>query len=95
MCLTFRPVLYRILCAGARPLTPVAPPGHSGPSQSVGDRKLRLVEQEGYEQARRVHNIIGHLRKGASSHKPLTIVLSNSGAAEEVRTDSSAVIIRH
>lgn len=48
--------------------------------------KLRLVEEEGFEKARRTRNVIAHLRRAASKHTPLAIVLGNSGVAEEVRT---------
>lgn len=44
------------------------------------------MEEEGYEQARRARNVIAHLRRGCFAHKPLTIVVANSGVAEEVNT---------
>lgn len=49
---------------------------------------LRLREEDGFEQARRVRNVIEHLRRGSGSHKPLVVVVANSGVAEEVRLAS-------
>lgn len=68
------------------PSTPPAPP--AGPSTSgydTGGASLRLREEEGYEQARRVRNVIEHLRRGCAAYKPLVIVVANSGVPEEVK----------
>ena len=47
--------------------------------------RLRLREEEGYEQARRLRNVIEHLRRGCAAHKPLVVVVANSSVADEVR----------
>lgn len=47
--------------------------------------RLELVEDEGYELARRLRNVIGQLRRGCAGHKPLVVVVANSSVADEVR----------
>lgn len=58
--------------------------GLSSSGYDKGAARLRLREDEGYEQARRVRNVIAHLRRGCSTFKPLVIVVGNSGTPEEV-----------
>ncbi|CAM9987283.1 unnamed protein product [Ectocarpus sp. 4 AP-2014] len=60
-----------------------SPPGYGneGASTSV----LQLRQEDGYEQVRRVRNVIEHLRRGSAAHKPLVVVVANSGVPEEVR----------
>lgn len=57
----------------------------SGPNHGSGGQRLRLHENEGYEHARRVRNVIAHLRRGCAAFKPLMVVMANSGAPEEVK----------
>lgn len=64
------------------------PVGLSSSGYGKGAARLRLREDEGYEQARRVRNVIAHLRRGCSTFKPLVIVVGNSGAPEEVMETS-------
>lgn len=64
------------------PRTGPSPPGYGAEDVSVSP--LRLREEDGYEQARRVRNVIEHLRRGSAAHKPLVVVVANSGVPEEV-----------
>lgn len=59
--------------------------GALGSGYGIASGELRLVEEEGYEQARRVRNVAAHLRRRCFVHKPLSIVVANSGVPEEVR----------
>lgn len=47
--------------------------------------RLQLREDEGYEQARRLRNVIDHLRRGCAAHKPLAVVVANSSVTDEAR----------
>lgn len=64
------------------PQTGPSPPGYG--TDDVSTSPLRLREEDGYEQARRVRNVIEHLRRGCAAHKPLVVVVANSGVPEEV-----------
>lgn len=66
-----------------RPQTGPSPPGYG--TEAVSTAPLRLRQEDGYEQARRVRNVIEHLRRGGAAHKPLIVVVANSGVPEEVR----------
>lgn len=59
--------------------------GSGNPTYGGGGQPLRLREEAGYEQARRVRNVIAHLRRGSATYKPLVVVVANSGVTEEVR----------
>eukprot|EP00752_Nemacystus_decipiens_P016511 g14759.t1 len=60
-----------------------SPPGYGAEEASMAP--LRLRQEDGYEQARRVRNVIEHLRRGGAAHKPLVVVVANSGVPEEAR----------
>lgn len=47
--------------------------------------RLELLEDEGYELARRLRNVIGQLRRGCAGHKPLVVVVANTSVVDEVK----------
>lgn len=61
-----------------------SPPGYG--AEDVSTAPLRLRQEDGYEQARRVRNVIEHLRREGAAHKPLVVVVANSGIPEEVKS---------
>ncbi|CAM9100724.1 unnamed protein product [Ectocarpus fasciculatus] len=62
-----------------------SPPGYGNEGASASMSVLHLRQEDGYEQARRVRNVIEQLRRGSAAHKPLVVVVANSGVPEEAR----------
>lgn len=68
------------------------PAGPRSAGYGAGGAALHLVEDEGYECARRVRNVIAHLRRGGAAYKPLVIVRANSGVPEEVSAGGFMIV---